>query len=112
MTLDPEQHLAAGRALAARWPRAGAASVGRCAHHGLRLELPQPRAPGRTPGAWDGLFEGEVPVTRDGYLTDILADAAIADLAAGDAARSSSACISTPSTGRGRVRATGGGPPS
>jgi arylsulfatase A-like enzyme len=39
------------------------------------------RAPGRTAAAWDGLYEGEAPVTRDGYLTDVLADAAIADIA-------------------------------
>ncbi len=42
------------------------------------------RAPGRTTAAWDGLFEGETPVTREGYLTDVLADEAVADIARED----------------------------
>lgn len=38
------------------------------------------RAPGKTTAAFDGLYEGEEPVTRNGYLTDLLADEAIAEL--------------------------------
>jgi arylsulfatase A-like enzyme len=38
------------------------------------------RAPGRPTSDFDGLYEGAEPVTREGYLTDILADEAIAEL--------------------------------
>src|SRR5690349_20319976 len=42
------------------------------------------RAPGKAVADWDGLFDGETAAARDGYLTTILADAAIADLSRGD----------------------------
>jgi hypothetical protein len=47
----------------------------------LRLSLASrvgPRGGGASVAAWDDLFYGEAAATRDGYLTTILPDAAIA----------------------------------
>jgi arylsulfatase A-like enzyme len=41
------------------------------------------RPPGRATAAWDGLHAGEARVAREGYLTDLLADEAVAWLEAG-----------------------------
>jgi arylsulfatase A-like enzyme len=45
------------------------------------------RAPGKTAEAFDGLYDGEAPIVREGYLTELLADEAIAELRRTDLTR-------------------------